>query len=359
MTQATYQRVYTPLAIDEAISLVTNRISGVHQACADVPRIGARDFDQLVESIEANGLLRPIEVNNQNLLIDGRSRIQAYAVLGLELRENDIVVTDADPFAIARSNNARRHLTDGQKTMEAARLLEDEQKRAAERRKQGAAKGRMSKQNSLGTKSVPSEKALQKRAPRAIDRVAAASGVSRDNLTKAKRLREVSPELAAKVETGELPLAAAAEQAGVSVKTKSMPKQSSPGARLQSAEASHEPASERRSLVWKDNATQITDFPSGIRVHRCPNATFFAHKNERLTGVVLPARNEWWWLVSPGTDDEQGTHVDRKDAEAAVRKHLAKRLRERQPKQALTAFKPKTPFNPFKQKTAAEPNKPR
>jgi hypothetical protein len=62
----------------------------VHEACEAVPKIGPRDFDELVDSIKAHGLLRPIEIDSKRRLIDGRSRLQACAVAEVRLGEQDI-----------------------------------------------------------------------------------------------------------------------------------------------------------------------------------------------------------------------------------------------------------------------------
>jgi len=161
MISKTYQPRYSVPSIQDAMATVAGRIEGVHEACSKVPEIGPRDFDQLVESIKAHGLLRPIEINREKLLVDGRSRIQASAAAGIQLADDDIVVTDTDPLAIAWSNNARRHLTRDQKVMEAERLLQDEEELAAQRKAAGGKKGRQAKRSRKNGNLVPRIKSLR------------------------------------------------------------------------------------------------------------------------------------------------------------------------------------------------------
>jgi len=56
------------------------------------------------------------------------------------LRHTQIVVSDAVPDAIARSNNARRRVTKDQKVMEAERLLQKEEELATQRKAEGGKK---------------------------------------------------------------------------------------------------------------------------------------------------------------------------------------------------------------------------
>jgi len=313
MITETYQPRYIAPSIKAAMATVSGRVVGVHQACSRVPRIGARDFDQLVESIKTHGLLRPIEIDSNRRLIDGRSRLQACAVASLQLGEQDIVVTAADPWAIARSNNARRHLTQGQKAMEAERLLQQEKELAAQRKTEGGKKGRQSKQCSLGTDSVPSEAEPKKRQPRAMDKVAAATGVSREQLTLAANVRQADPETAEMVEQGEMTLEDAAKKTGVVPKKRIKPSVAKPMTQVpMNKPAKSKPTATQ--LPWKDEFTEITDTPDGLRTLRCPHSTFYIHKTEAFTGVVMAEKDKWWWCYA-GTEGDQGEVSLREEAE--------------------------------------------
>ncbi len=315
MNSETYQRRYTVPSLKNAMATVAGRIVGVHEACAAVPKIGSRDFDQLVDSIKEHGLLRPIEIDSDRRLIDGRSRLQACVVAKVPIGEKDIVVTEADPVAIARSNNSRRHLTKDQKAMEAERLLRHEEALAAQRKAEGGKKGRQSKQRSPGTDSVPSEAVPKKRQPRAKDKVAAATGVSREKLTVAAKVRKADPKIAEMVEQGDLTLEDAAKKTGVVPKKRIKPSIVKPVTQ----DARNKPAKSKLTATpfpWQDEFTEITDTPDGLRTLRCPHATFYIHKTEAITGVVMPDADGWWWYA--GTEEDQGNVSLREQAEKCL-----------------------------------------
>ncbi len=170
----TYSQVrYAIPPLDSVLQSLKDRIVSVHEACQSVPEASQQDFDEVVDSIKADGLHHPIQIDSEKRLLDGRCRLQACAVLGLELSDSDIVTIDHDPWSVARTNLARRHLTDDQKAMLAVCLLKQERAKAAERKKLGAEKGRKSESRSLGTAAVPSGKQPKKRAPRSSAVVAA------------------------------------------------------------------------------------------------------------------------------------------------------------------------------------------
>ncbi len=138
-------------------------------------------------------------------------------VLGKDLTDDDFVCSDADPWAIARSNIARRHLTDDQKAMLALDDLVKERAKAAERKRAGGEKGRKSNLRSHGKGSVPSEKAPQKRAKRASEIVAGATGVSLEKLRLAENVVKADPKLRAPVANGTMTLPEAATVCNISL----------------------------------------------------------------------------------------------------------------------------------------------
>jgi ParB-like chromosome segregation protein Spo0J len=110
--------------------------TGVHPAAELFPLMKGTDFGTLVEDIAAHGLREPI-LTYQGLVLDGRNRLRACEVAGVEPRfiEWDGV---GSPLAIVLSRNLhRRHLNEGQRAIIAARakaMFEDE---AAERKRAG------------------------------------------------------------------------------------------------------------------------------------------------------------------------------------------------------------------------------
>jgi hypothetical protein len=110
------------------------RPTGVHPAAELFPLMKGTDFGMLVEDIETHGLREPI-LTYLGLVLDGRNRLRACEVAGVEPRfvEWDGV---GSPLAIVLSRNLhRRHLNEGQRAITAARakaMFEDE---AAERKR--------------------------------------------------------------------------------------------------------------------------------------------------------------------------------------------------------------------------------
>jgi ParB-like chromosome segregation protein Spo0J len=320
-----YAPHYKVPALEDAIAAVTSRINGVHEACSSVHTIAARDFDQLVDSIKTHGLLRPIEIDSNGLLLDGRCRLQACMLAGVKLGDSDIVVTDADPEVIAASNNARRHLSVDQKVMEAVRLLAREKELAAQRKIEGARKGRLSKQSQLGTNSVPSETQPKKREPRAKDKVAAETGVSREQLTLAEKIAKADPEAAKKVEQGELSLKEAAEKTDVVDRKGKKPSPAAPAAPVPTKKLAKSKLKSEQTQ-WKDDFTEVIDMPNGVRIIRSKAATFYINKTTVTAGFVLPVELGWWWLVD--TESHHTVEEDREDAEKSTLARIAGEAKE-------------------------------
>jgi hypothetical protein len=74
------------------------------------------DVDDLAERIKANGLLDAILIDERGVLIDGRTRLAACEIAGIEPRFEQINGADPDAL-IADKNMGRRDLTKGQRAM--------------------------------------------------------------------------------------------------------------------------------------------------------------------------------------------------------------------------------------------------
>lgn len=92
----------------------------VHPAAEVFPMLPPDELAELAEDIRANGLQHPIVVK-AGKLIDGRNRLAACAMAGVEPRT--VELNGQDPTAYVLSTNiARRHLTKGQRAMATAML---------------------------------------------------------------------------------------------------------------------------------------------------------------------------------------------------------------------------------------------
>ena len=93
----------------------------VHPVAAFFPMLPDDELQALAEDIRANGLMHPIVLNAAGVLLDGRNRLSACKLAGVE--PHAIVLpeeTDEVAFIIS-ANVARRHLTKGQCAMAIAR----------------------------------------------------------------------------------------------------------------------------------------------------------------------------------------------------------------------------------------------
>lgn len=184
----------------------------VHPVAGLFPMLADDELAELADDIKARGLLHPIVLDADGRVLDGRNRLAACELAGVE----PVFVTydgdDPDGYALA-VNIARRHLTKGQQAMIAARAL-----LVSNSTQESAA-------NSVGVirSRVAQAVTVRDHAPDMVDAViAGATGldeayrIARERKTAADsteaqlaRLRAEDPELAAKVVEGELTLAGA------------------------------------------------------------------------------------------------------------------------------------------------------
>lgn len=96
----------------------------VHPAAAVFPMLGDDELRELAEDIKANGLLHPIILDADGVLIDGRNRFAACNLAGVE-PEFKTLPDGVDPVAYILSENIRRrHMSKGQQAMAIAQMLE-------------------------------------------------------------------------------------------------------------------------------------------------------------------------------------------------------------------------------------------
>ncbi|MDF3316450.1 ParB N-terminal domain-containing protein [Rhodococcus sp. C3V] len=112
-------------------------IVGVHRYADHFPMLSDGELDELAESIKSVGLLHPLTVTNDGLLLDGRNRLEACNRAGVEAR---IDVYDGDDFAefVIACNVGRRHMSTGARAMSTALVLEADGRRNDGRWKRGS-----------------------------------------------------------------------------------------------------------------------------------------------------------------------------------------------------------------------------
>jgi ParB-like chromosome segregation protein Spo0J len=177
-----------------------------HPAADLFPLMDGQEFDELVQDIKANGLIEPVWLTRDRLLLDGRNRYRACAEAGAELQYR--IYEGSDPIGFAVSLNLkRRHLTEGQKAMLGLKVEEHYSSQSTV--------GRPKKEEA---EIVADRPQLSTEDRKSRSKAAKAVGSKSRNITKAKRIKKHAPDLAEKVESGELALDKAEKQVSRRIK---------------------------------------------------------------------------------------------------------------------------------------------
>jgi hypothetical protein len=97
-----------------------------HELCQIFPRCTDEELQLLVSDIRENGLLTPITLYEEKIL-DGRNRYLACQMLNIEPDYVEFDGNDPLPFVVSR-NLCRRHLSESQRAMVAAAIIELQRK---------------------------------------------------------------------------------------------------------------------------------------------------------------------------------------------------------------------------------------
>lgn len=94
----------------------------IHPVAAMFPMLAADELQELADDIKANGQVFPIILDEKGTLIDGRNRLAACKLAGVEPRF-ELIDDGRDPVVyILATNNLRRHMSKGQRAMAVARV---------------------------------------------------------------------------------------------------------------------------------------------------------------------------------------------------------------------------------------------
>lgn len=177
-----------------------------HPFAERFPLMSDQELSKLAESIKKHGLRVPlVRRASDGIILDGRNRYRACQEAGVEVRFEDREVDEAESLIlISDLNIPRRHLTDSQKAMLAAefseRLQKAREKPATELAEPGSANSpKRGRPEETGAKKADAEAASQ-------------YDVSDRTIRDARKVKEKSPELAKKVEAGEVSVKQAAKQ---------------------------------------------------------------------------------------------------------------------------------------------------
>jgi 16S rRNA G966 N2-methylase RsmD len=179
-----------------------------HPAADLFPLMDGQEFDELVQDIKANGLIEPLWLTPDNLLLDGRNRFRACGVAGAEIRTR--TYDGADPIGFAISLNLkRRHLTTGQRAMLA---IEVEDLLAKENGPGRPSADETEEKKVAVLPPISKEERLNR------TKAAKTTGTSGRAVAQAKRVKKHAPDLAEKVASGELALDKAEKQVSRRIK---------------------------------------------------------------------------------------------------------------------------------------------
>jgi hypothetical protein len=87
-----------------------------HDALNLLPMMSDDELDELAADIRANGLMRPIALNAEGTLLDGRCRLEACRRARVQPTFQTISVDDETAYILS-TNVHRQHLTRGQRAM--------------------------------------------------------------------------------------------------------------------------------------------------------------------------------------------------------------------------------------------------
>jgi ParB-like nuclease domain len=182
----------------------TQPARAVHPAALVFPEMSPAVLHELAEDIKQNGLAHPIVCTSDGVVLDGRNRLRACEIAGVEPRFE--VYGGGNPVAfIVSSNLKRRQLNESQRALIATRLatLAPGQHQAA-----GEKAGRCGASETQMRKCADWDPAMTQAA------AAAALNVSKRSVQSARVILDHGdPELIKAVEQGLLPVSAAARRA--------------------------------------------------------------------------------------------------------------------------------------------------
>ena len=189
----------------------------IHPAAELFPMMGAEDLEALAESIKKYGQQMPC-VKDGDTLIDGRNRIEACALLGVEprfaeyrdvvakrgeQRENQEAIPLPSEYIFAL-NFDRRQLTPDQASMVSVKWLPIYSAEAKERQRAGQVRGAKAVKKASVRNQTEASGPKQER--RTDQELADRARASRHKVRQAMEVAAASPELAEKVERGEIKL---------------------------------------------------------------------------------------------------------------------------------------------------------
>ena len=206
-------------------------LQGIHPAAQTFPMMTDEEHASLVKDVIEHGFSTQIVATSDGWLLDGRNRMLASWDTQL-----DVGIRRYDPPSpmqwVLSENLERRHLTPGQRAAVAVDVLPIFEEEALQRQRQAGHEHGRGINEKLGAdlpQAIANDPAAltstlkpDKRAPRARDKAAAATGAAGRSVAQAKRVKEAAPDLFEDVRSGKIALDAAHKE--VKRRTAAQPK---------------------------------------------------------------------------------------------------------------------------------------
>jgi protein gp37 len=184
-----------------------------HPLAARFPALPAHELEELAADIKTNGQRLPITLTSDGTqLVDGANRYNACKLAGVEPKFKRLPAhyTELDIASFIMSINLRRRdLNSGQRAILVLDFADEFEKAALERRIQGGLKGnslRKGRRYSMHG-NISAKRQRTKTKPRQTrEELGALAKVAGRTVQRAKRIRAYSPELTARVMSGEIAL---------------------------------------------------------------------------------------------------------------------------------------------------------
>jgi hypothetical protein len=112
------------LEIDAAAKILRTPLKyPLHPLCAMYPEYAPEPLLELAADVKAHGLRDRIALTPDGLLLDGKNRVRACMLAGVEITPGMTEVHQGDPLSFVTSkNDQRRHMTEEQRRATRAKL---------------------------------------------------------------------------------------------------------------------------------------------------------------------------------------------------------------------------------------------
>jgi len=176
-----------------------------HPAACIFPMLPDDELQELADDIREHGLNEPI-VFFEGMILDGRNRWLACKFAGVEPRTREFSGTRRDALAYVWSTNIRRNINSSQAAIAVAKRekLDAEYASTVEAMRKEASSNKGGDRKSELQKIVTPKTSTEKQASSTDSKLAEAAGTNRTYVNKGRKIVEQAPELADKIERGEM-----------------------------------------------------------------------------------------------------------------------------------------------------------